>query len=252
MQNASWLCQLHVPAQAGLHYIRVNMLADGISVEGRSGICTDTCHSLSIKLAVAWIVKDVTSPVYILMALYPIFSEILAAQLVERKNKSSLAAVEVVMVGKNQPCVETALAYIYKRCLLSKGGSIGCLNSRGKAPCRVWMQRQHPVLLDHIDASVCRWLCRWLSKVLRCSVSREHDTGTLCNVIADHSSASQDYAAARQASCIQTGFQVQYAFMAKWKCVAVCLGGCGAPAPTRSPLMIRATKHSTTVCTTSH
>ena len=72
---------------------------------------------------VALIVEDLVLPVhsFILMASSPILSEILAAQFAERKNRSSSAALEIVMVGEHRQCVETALAYIYKRCSLSKG-----------------------------------------------------------------------------------------------------------------------------------
>lgn len=109
---------------------------------------------------VALIVEKVILPVhsFILMASSPIFSEILAAQLAERKIKSSSAALEIVMVGENQPCVETALAYIYKRCSLSKGAPQIATTAEAKHLVKFGRKYNIQVLLDDSDAFMCRWL----------------------------------------------------------------------------------------------
>ncbi|DBB06096.1 TPA: hypothetical protein ACH3X3_009655 [Trebouxia sp. C0006] len=70
---------------------------------------------------VALVVESLVLPAHsvILMAASTIFSEILAAQMTDSGfNKPRSSALEVIMMGENRDCVQTALEYIYKRCSL--------------------------------------------------------------------------------------------------------------------------------------
>ena len=73
---------------------------------------------------VALVVESLVLPAHsvMLMAASTVFSEILAAQMTDSGvNKPRSSALEVIMVGENRDCVQTALEHIYKRCSLSKG-----------------------------------------------------------------------------------------------------------------------------------
>ncbi len=119
---------------------------------------------------VALVVESLVLPAHsvILMAASTIFSEILAAQMTDSGfNKPRSSALEVIMVGENRDCVQTALEYIYKRCSLSKGSPQISTTAEAKHLVKFGRKYNVQVLLDESDAFMCRWL-RSNFEILEC------------------------------------------------------------------------------------
>ncbi len=119
---------------------------------------------------VALVVESLVLPAHsvILMASSTVFSEILAAQMTDSGvNKPRSSALEVIMVGENRDCVQTALEYIYKRCSLSKGSPQISTTAEAKHLVKFGRKYNVQVLLDDSDAFMCRWL-RSNFEILEC------------------------------------------------------------------------------------
>lgn len=108
---------------------------------------------------VALVIESLVLPAHsvILMASSTVFSEILAAQMTDSGvNKSRSSALEVIMVGENRDCVQTALDYIYKRCSLSRGSPQISTTAEAKHLVKFGRKYNVQVLLDESDAFMCR------------------------------------------------------------------------------------------------
>ncbi|KAA6421594.1 MAG: hypothetical protein FRX49_08537 [Trebouxia sp. A1-2] len=126
---------------------------------------------------VALVVESLVLPAHsvIVMAASTVFNEILAAQIIMTDsgvNTPRSSALEVMMVGENWRCVQTALEYIYKRCSLSKGypPKDVRISTTSEAKHLVKFGRKYnvEVLLDESDAFMCKWL-KTNFEILECS-----------------------------------------------------------------------------------